>query len=165
MLGAGACSRVPRGAVFTPRRGGLGLMIYRSMLDNFFSTQRPLYSMGGCVWTPPTDIYESEKSTIIKMEVAGLDEDKFQLSVRRNLLVVSGRRQPDQSACKLNYHLIEVHYGPFERVFAFSHNLRESDIAATYKSGFLVIEIAHPSTTSTTRIRVDVIHESSIGKK
>src|SRR5262245_15598695 len=118
-------------------------MPLQQMLDNFFSTQRPVFSLSRRVWNPPTDIYEDEDKTIIKMEVAGLDERNIQITAERNHLIIRGRREFACEGRKLNYHLMEVHYGSFERAFAFSFALKEEKIKANYENGFLVIEVGH----------------------
>lgn len=115
-------------------------MIHKSMFDNFFPAQRPMFSLSENIWNPPTDIYEDDHATIIKMEVAGLEEDKFQVTVERNMLVVRGRRLHDHGP-RVNYHLMEIHYGRFERAFAFSFSLRQEQVHATYDKGFLIIEV------------------------
>jgi HSP20 family protein len=127
-------------------------MPYDAMLDNFFSSQRPLFSLSKRVWNPPTDICECEAGTEIKIEVAGLDEKNLQILVDRNLLIVRGRRVQESDGRKLNYHLMEIHYGQFERVFAFSYNLSEDAISATYEKGFLLIRVTKqaPHVTSVT---------------
>ena len=71
------------------------------MIDNFFSSQRPLFSLSKQVWNPPTDIYESGEVTKIKMEVAGLDERELEITVQADMLVVRGRRAPDRPAWRL----------------------------------------------------------------
>jgi len=73
----------------------------RHMIDNFFSSQRPLFSLSKQVWNPPTDIYESGEVTKIKMEVAGLDERELEITVQVDMLVVRGRRAPDRPAWRL----------------------------------------------------------------
>jgi hypothetical protein len=33
------------------------------------------------IWTPPTDVYETEENLVVKMEVAGMREEDFEVSV------------------------------------------------------------------------------------
>lgn len=117
-------------------------MPYRSMLDHFFSSQRPLFSLSNRVWNPPADVIETETGTILKIEVADLDMEALRITAERNLIVVRGCRHQPPAGKKVNYHLMEIHYGAFERVFAFSHTIDQNAIEATYKNGFLNIEVA-----------------------
>jgi HSP20 family protein len=137
-------------------------MPFESILDNFFSSQRPMFSLSRRVWNPPTDIYENSEATFIKIEVAGLDESQMRITADHNLLVVRGQRmncpasEPAQE--KVNYHLMEIHYGQFERVFAFSFTLDESSIKATYERGFIVIEV-RKNPARVTHVSVQVIQD------
>ena len=57
------------------------------------------------------------------------------------------------------YHLIEVRYGRFERVFEFPYALSEEEVKATYEHGFLSIEVPKKS-GSETALTVEVIEET-----
>lgn len=138
-------------------------MPYQSMLDNFFSSQRPLFSLSKRVWNPPTDICECEASTEIKIEVAGLDEKNLQIVADRNLLIVKGQRIQDHGGKKINYHLMEIHYGQFERVFAFSYNLNEESINASYEKGFLMIRVTKQS-PNVTNVSINVVSDETAGR-
>lgn len=134
-------------------------MPYQSMLDNYFSSQRPLFSLSKRVWNPPTDIYEAEEETIVKIEVAGLDEKQLQITADRNLLIVRGQRVHSHANQEINYHLMEIHYGYFERVLAFSYSLDQDSIKAAYDKGFIVIRIAN-RTPRVTNVTVQLIHDT-----
>lgn len=138
-------------------------MPYNSMLDNFFSSQRPLFSLSKRVWNPPTDICESDEETAIKIEVAGLDEENLQILTERNMLIVRGRRCQACPAQKINYHLMEIHYGQFERIFAFSYNLSEETITAAYEKGFLQIRV-RKSVPRATNVTIQVVQEETSGQ-
>ncbi len=40
------------------------------------------------IWTPPTDVYETEENLIVKVEVAGMREDDFEVSVEDQVLII-----------------------------------------------------------------------------
>lgn len=134
-------------------------MTYQMMLDNFFSSQRPLFSLSKQVWNPPTDIYETEEMTLLKIEVAGLDEEQMQITTDRNLLIVRGHRAHGHADSKVNYHLMEIHYGCFERVFAFSFTLDADSVKASYEKGFILIEI-NKTARQVTNVTVQVVQET-----
>lgn len=133
-------------------------MIYKYKFDNFFSAQRPMYSLSNKVWNPPTDIYETDEATVIKMEVAGLDDKDIQVFVQRNYLVVRGQRQPFDSQQRVVYHLMEVHYDQFERIFEFSQMVDEKAVQVTYRQGFLMVEVPK-SPAPVTRVTVQIVND------
>ncbi len=113
----------------------------KTAFDNFFSSQRPLSSLSERIWNPPTDVYETSESMVIKMEVAGVKQEDMDISVDNNLLLIRGRRLEETPLRKENFHLMEIRYGCFERVFAMPAGLSLLDIIAEYRDGFLRLTI------------------------
>ncbi len=130
----------------------------KSAFDNFFSSQRPMFSLSEKVWNPPTDVYETSDSIVVKMEIAGLSLDQMKVMADEHYLIVQGCRKEEAGLPKDNYHLMEIHYGYFERVFGMPHKLHSEDIQAQYNSGFLAVTIAKRE-RKTRHIAVDVIED------
>ena len=84
--------------------------------------------------------------------------EQLSITAEGDLLVVRGRRRLDDIGRKVNYHLMEVHYGEFERVFAFTHGLAQRSIKASYEKGFLMIEVRREPTQSTS-VSVRIVEE------
>lgn len=95
-------------------------------------------------WRPPTDVYETDEHVIIRVEVAGMQETDFNVSLSDRILVISGlRRDPSP---KVAYHQMEIRYGEF-RTEVYLHWAVERDaIQAVYSDGFLQVSLpkAHP---------------------
>jgi HSP20 family protein len=88
-------------------------------------------------WRPSTDVFETDEAVIVRVEVAGMRETDFTVSLSDQLLIVSGYRQDPTP--KVAYHQMEVRYGEF-RVEVFLHwAIGESGIQAVYENGFLQI--------------------------
>jgi len=114
---------------------------FKTLLDNVFSGPRPLFSLSEKIWNPPTDVFETEGAIVVKMEIAGVRDQDLHISVENNLLVIRGSREEAHPAPKQNFHLIEIHYGQFERVFRLPGGLDTEHIAADYRQGFLSVRI------------------------
>ena len=125
---------------------------YGGQGDHFYSSTKPWFSLSRKIWNPPTDIYETQDTLLIKMEVAGVQEEHLDISVDDNLLVIRGVRMEENLADKASIHLLEVHYGKFERSFKLPENLQVNDIDANYRNGFLRVAInksdVHPKPIS-----------------
>lgn len=90
-------------------------------------------------WRPPTDVYETDDCVVVKVEIAGMTEDDFAVSLDGRRLVISGvRRDP---ADKLGYQQMEILYGHFETDVHLSRAVEEDKIEATYRNGFLGIRL------------------------
>src|SRR4030042_6585533 len=64
------------------------------------------------VWRPPTDVYETDSHVIVKVEIAGMREEDFSISLNAQTLLISGVRA--DPAEKLAYQQMEIPYGQFE---------------------------------------------------
>jgi len=88
-------------------------------------------------WRPPTDVYETDDSVIVKVEIAGMSEDEFAISLSNRTLSVSGvRRDPD---VKLAYQQLEIPYGHFRTEVFLPYSVVHEEIGARYEDGFLVV--------------------------
>jgi HSP20 family protein len=88
-------------------------------------------------WRPSTDVYETDDSLIVKVEVAGMSEEDFSISLSNRNLSISGVRA--DVACKLAYQQLEIPYGHFRTEVFLPYAVELGDIKATYKAGFLTI--------------------------
>ena len=87
------------------------------------------------VWRPPTDVYETDDSVVVKVEIAGMQEGDFSLSMEAQTLTIAGVRH-DPTA-KLAYQQMEILYGQFESIVLLPHSVNQDKIEATYQNGFL----------------------------
>src|SRR5688572_547864 len=71
--------------------------IIRKQVSNIVETRRDVYmsswQVHSSIWTPPTDVYENESSLIVKVEVAGMQEEDFEVAVEDQILIIRGNRQ------------------------------------------------------------------------
>jgi len=90
------------------------------------------------IWSAPTDVYETDSSIVVKIEIAGLSPEDFTISLAHRVLTVRGvRRDP---ASKLAYQRLEINYGQFQTEVHLPWPINDSaEIEATYEQGFLTI--------------------------
>ena len=115
---------------------------------------RCVFRHRGEVWHPPTDVYETETSVVVRVEVGGLEEEDFEICLDGNLLTISGERR--DLAAKLAYHQLEMRYGPFLAAVRLSQPIDETGIEATYGDG--VLQVILPKAQAR-RVPVTVIGE------
>ena len=89
------------------------------------------------VWMPPTDIYETEDHLVAKVEVAGMREEDFEVSVEDQVLRIRGHR-PDLNERRA-YHQMEIRFGKFEIAIDLLVSLDLDQATAEYKDGFLTV--------------------------
>ncbi len=100
-------------------------------------------AMEGARFRPPTDVYETEDAVVVIIEVAGLQEDQFEISLAEadRVLTVMGRRQSQGvDVARVAFHQLEIAYGEFAVDVPVPWPLQEAESAtAEYNDGFLVI--------------------------
>lgn len=89
------------------------------------------------VWSPPVDVYETEENFVVKIEIAGMRDEDFEVAVEKKILMISGYR-PDQNERRA-YHQMEIMFGKFELAFNLPPHIGLDDAAAQYKDGFLTV--------------------------
>jgi HSP20 family protein len=90
-------------------------------------------------WCPPTDVYETDDCVVVKVEIAGMEEQHFAISLDAKRLTISGSRY--DTAAKLGYQQMEIPYGHFETHVQLSKAIDEEKIEATYHNGFLMVHL------------------------
>ena len=119
--------------------------IIRKPVHTLIETRREIlhtvsWQVKSSLWRPPTDIYETETSFIIKVEIAGMREDDIEVAVENNLLLISGARSdtPEQRAY---YHQMEIQSGKFEIAAEIPMPVNVEQAGALYKDGFLTVTL------------------------
>ena len=99
-------------------------------------------------WVPNTDVYATEGSLVIKVELAGMRKEDLELTVEGNRLRISGQRPDGCRAPKCTFLVMEINYGVFESIIEVPAGYDLSQAEASYQNGFLrvdVPELAQPS--------------------
>ena len=114
------------------RRSFPGVM--ESRKEIFVTTTWHVHSS---LWTPPTDVYETEDNLVVKVEVAGMRDDHFEVSVEDQVLMIRGNR-PDFNERRA-YHQMEIRFGKFEIAIGLPAGIDLDRATAEYKDGFLTV--------------------------
>lgn len=96
------------------------------------------------VWSPPTNLFETDQVYIVRVEIAGLREGDFNIQMEQDILTIRGTRT-DLSG-RGSYHQLEVRYGAFHIQMYFPGPINSALTVAEYEDGFLTVTI--PKETS-----------------
>ena len=107
-------------------------------------------------WRPPTDVYETDTSAVVRVEIAGVEKEDIEISFANRVLTVTGRRR--DPAAKLTYQQMEIKYGDFRTDVFLPWAVKEQNVEANYEDGFLVIVL--PKAKGKRRVPITVIEES-----
>ena len=98
------------------------------------------------LWSPPTDVCETESEYAVTVEVAGMREGDFEVLYEDGTLLISGQR-PDAGERRA-YHQMEIHFGRFSTAIALPGPVDLDHSAAEYKDGFLVVKMPKMKSTN-----------------
>ncbi len=90
-------------------------------------------------WRPPTDVYEREDSIIVRVEIAGMNENEFVINLDQNILAVRGVRADLNE--RRAYHQMEINFGEFFTAVEIQMPIDVDRIQAEYQNGFLWITL------------------------
>jgi HSP20 family protein len=88
-------------------------------------------------WRPPTDLFECEDTFVVKVEIAGMEDGEFTISIEEQLLSVRGVR-PDTTERRA-YFQMEIPSGEFSTEVELPGPVKPDEIEAIYNDGFLKI--------------------------
>ncbi|MBI5840313.1 MAG: Hsp20/alpha crystallin family protein [Chloroflexi bacterium] len=89
------------------------------------------------LWSPPTDEYETESAYVVRVEIAGMREDDFEVVVENNTLMITGLR-PDYPERRA-YYQMEIRFGKFATAIGLPGPVNVDEARAEYKDGFLTV--------------------------
>ena len=89
------------------------------------------------VWSPPTDEYETETAYVVRVEIAGMREEDFEVLLENDTLLISGARSdvPDRRA----YQQMEIRFGKFATSVNIPGPVDVDQAHAAYTDGFLTV--------------------------
>lgn len=89
----------------------------------------------GHVWRPPTDVFETDRDLVVRVEIAGMREEDISILLSSRYLLIRGLRQdnPERRA----YYQMEIYFGEFITEVELACPVVVNEVAAEYDKGFL----------------------------
>lgn len=102
-----------------------------------YASQSNRWTVRPHAWRPPTDVYELDQTIVVRVEIAGMRENDFSISIQDRNLVIRGMRvdMPERRA----YHQMEIRYGEFQSDIELPVPVIVDKAQAEYQGGFLTI--------------------------
>jgi len=134
------------------------LISLRDDMDRLFSSffGRPSIEEQEGVWAPVIDLEEDNENFLVKAELPGLKKEDIKISVRGNLLTITGERKQEAETKNKTYHRVERFYGKFSRTITLPSDVDADKVKANYKDGLLTITLPKPETMKPKEIEIEV---------
>jgi HSP20 family molecular chaperone IbpA len=98
-------------------------------------------------WQPDSDVYETATAVEVVVDLAGVEEDDFEVQLFDDALVVEGRRQPLSCQEGAVYHAAGIRHGPFRVELPLPAPVDPERVEARYDRGLLRITLPKPVKT------------------
>lgn len=87
------------------------------------------------------DVYDDADKVIVKVEIPGLDNDDFDITIVDNVLTISGEKQFQRESKDGKYSVFECAYGQFSRSIPLEYEVDADTAKASYNKGILKLEL------------------------
>jgi HSP20 family protein len=117
---------------------------FRSDIERFFthfSQWKHPQAFFEKAWKPHCDVYESEECYHVVLELSGVSEESVEVLLQGRTLVVRGERPSVRNPHYQTVHLMEINFGRFERALELPQAVDQDRTTATYRQGFLIVEL------------------------
>lgn len=126
------------------------------IFERLTPTVHPLQVHPHKAFRPPTDVYETENHIEVRVEIAGMRPEDFQISLIDQNLVVTGARRDASIKAKRAYQQMEICWGEFRTDVFLAWPVDEDGVEASYQDGFLIIALPK-ATAEKRRIPINVV--------
>jgi HSP20 family protein len=126
------------------------------LFESFFSQVPEVPVVKEEFWAPVIDVVEHDGKIEVKAELPGMKKDDIKVTVKDNMLSVSGERKQEKETKEKTFHRIERSYGKFSRTITLPTAVDADRIKATYKDGILNITLPKPESIKPKQIDVEI---------
>ena len=108
-------------------------------------------------WAPSVDVSETEDNFEVRAELPGVAQDDLHVSVKDNLLTLSGEKRQEKVDDTQSYRRVERRYGNFQRKFALPPEVETDDIKAEFSDGVLTLSIPKAEAAKPTEVPITTV--------
>ena len=118
------------------------------------------WPVGG--YNVPTDVFHTDGSLVIRMELPGVSPDDVEVTMQENNLVINGTRKFPYDAESVRFVRRGTFYGDFTQRIGLGKGLNLESIKASYDNGVLVLNIPYAEEAQPKRISIEVGDQQSL---
>ncbi len=123
---------------YTNPRMSRGFEFFNEFLNNFDRTESREDVFD---FTPAVNTREGKEAYHVDIDLPGINKEDVDISVDKNVLTISGKRETRDEVKEEDYYRIESHYGSFSRSFTLPEKVDVENIRAASDNGVLEIII------------------------
>jgi HSP20 family protein len=100
------------------------------------------------------DIYQTPEAIVVKALIAGVQPNSIDISLTREMLIISGTRQDEREVEEDNYFQRELYWGSFSRTILLPEEVDVDLAEASEKHGILMIRLPKINKKRETKLKV-----------
>ena len=100
---------------------------------------RPFLALSGKHFIPTADVFVRNGELVVKVDLPGVDPKDIHVKLDEGELLITGERKADKEVKEEGCFRKETSYGFFERRMTVPKGIKETEIAAKYDGGVLMI--------------------------
>lgn len=128
---------------------------FPSFMDSFFKdTNKDHFLSLKNEFYPRINITETDKDYQMQVELPGMTEKDFEVSMEDGVLEISGEKKHFNEEKNSHYHIQEMHTGKFQRQFRLPKGVNSKGIKAKFENGLLFLTL-QKVLSSKTKIQVN----------
>ena len=110
------------------------------LLEAKRETYKPLiWQVRSDAWRPPTDVYETDGDLVVRVDIAGIQDDNVEVTIQGNNLFINGVR--NDTSERRAYHQMEIPFGRFSVGIELPADVSTKNAAVKYQDGFMIINL------------------------
>src|SRR3989338_10485838 len=87
------------------------------------------------------DVYQTGSDIIVQTMVAGVKPDDIEITIARDMITISGKREESRTTDEENYFTKELYWGKFSRTISLPQEVEPEEVEALEKHGILTIRL------------------------
>ncbi len=100
------------------------------------------------------DVYQTPTDIVIQTFVAGVRPENLDLTIARDMITISGKREENRNVGEDNYFTKELYWGKFSRTISLPQEIEPEEAEATERHGLLTIRLEKIDKDKKTNIKV-----------
>ena len=103
------------------------------------------------------DVYQTSDMIIVKSMIAGVRPEDLDISITRDMVTVSGKREEERSVKDEDYYARELYWGSFSRTIQLPEEIDVDEAEAVEKHGLLILKLPKLDKKKQARLKVKTV--------
>ena len=103
------------------------------------------------------DVYQTSDMIIIKSMIAGVRPEDLDISITRDMVTITGKREEERSVKEEDYYVRELYWGSFSRSIQLPEEIDVDEAEAVEKHGLLILKLPKLDKKRQSKLKVKTV--------